>query len=174
MSPVLFSSNKDDWATPAYIFDPLNQRFKFTLDVCATNENTKCERFLSEASDGLSFNWDGHTCFMNPPYSQIKKWMEKAYEEFIRGVGTTVVCLVPARTDTKWFHDYVWHYASSIEFFKGRITFEGASHGAPFPSCLVIYDPAAKVQTVGPCLIKATPPSSRTSVKHAEVCGSPA
>jgi len=171
MSPVLFSSNKDDWATPAYIFEPLNERFKFDIDICATDENTKCGRWVTPEQDALRQPWDtlGKVIFMNPPYSQIKTWMSRAFQA---SMYATVVCLVPARTDTFWFHEYVWKPKASVEFFKGRITFENAKQGAPFPSCLVIYDPAIKVQTVGPCLIKASSPASRAARKSATLCGS--
>lgn len=174
MNPALYSSNKDDWETPDHIFYAANQRHKFTLDVCADERNHKCTKYFTESDNGLMQTWSDNICWMNPPYSANSDWMAKAVEEFKK--GTTVVCLVPARTDTKWFHKYVWPFAS-VEFFKGRIKFIGGvipvggkTNGAPFPSCLVIYEPN-KVQTIGPCSIKAALAAPRTPRRIATVCG---
>jgi site-specific DNA-methyltransferase (adenine-specific) len=136
---ALFSSGKDDWETPQSFFDELDREFHFTLDPCATAENSKCTRFFTETDDGLLQSWGGETVFCNPPYGRDStgKWMKKAYEESQKPM-TTVVCLVPARTDTKWFHDYVLGKAE-IRFVKGRLKFGGSGQSAPFPSMIVVY-----------------------------------
>jgi phage N-6-adenine-methyltransferase len=134
---VHFSSNKHDWETPWELFNKLNDEFNFTIDVCAERSNSKLEHFFSPKEDGLSQSWSGHVCWMNPPYGrEISKWVKKAYEESLR--GCTVVCLLPARTDTKWFHDYIYGKAE-IRFLKGRLKFVGAQHSAPFPSMIVVF-----------------------------------
>jgi phage N-6-adenine-methyltransferase len=138
MASVHFSSATDLWATPQDFFDRLNARFGFTLDVCATADNAKCERFFTAADDGLAQDWSG-ICWMNPPYGrEIGKWMRKAHESSL--AGATVVCLVPARTDTRWWHDYAMQ--GEIEFIKGRLRFGSAKTNAPFPSAVVVFRPA--------------------------------
>lgn len=132
---VHFSSATDLWSTPQHFFDKQNLIYNFTLDVCATQENAKCKKYFTKDDDGLKKNWDG-VCWMNPPYGrEIKQWMEKAYKESLKGV--IVVCLVPARTDTVWWHDYAMK--GSIEFIKGRLKFGNSKNSAPFPSALVIF-----------------------------------
>ena len=136
---VHFSSATDLWATPQAFFERLNARFGFTLDVCATPENAKCAAYFTTADDGLAQDWRG-TCWMNPPYGRaIGKWMRKAYESSLS--GATVVCLVPARTDTRWWHDYA--AKGEVEFIKGRLKFGGSRNSAPFPSAVVTFRPAA-------------------------------
>jgi phage N-6-adenine-methyltransferase len=131
---VHFSSKTDLWSTPQEFFDILNMEFKFQTDVCATKENAKCKKFFTIEDDGLSKEWTG-IIWMNPPYGrEISAWMEKA--DMSATNGATVVCLVPARTDTKWWHDYVMHH--EIRFIKGRLKFGGHTNSAPFPSALVI------------------------------------
>jgi len=134
----LFTSNKHDYSTPQDFFDKLNAEFHFTLDPCATAENAKCKRFFTPEQDGLAQWWNGNV-FMNPPYGrEIGRWMKKAYEECILCHNcTVVVCLVPARTDTAWWHDYAMK-ADEIRYVKGRLKFDGKSP-APFPSAVVIY-----------------------------------
>jgi len=137
VSKALFSSKSDDWATPRALVEDLEKRFgKFTLDPCATAENAVCEKFFTKEQDGLKETWTGNV-FMNPPYSKVKDWIKWAWS--CSGDGTRVVCLVPSRTDTAWFHDYALKYGK-IEFFRGRIKFMGAKSSAPFPSCLVIFE----------------------------------
>ena len=132
---VHFSSKTDLWATPQAFFDKYNGIYKFDLDVCATHDNAKCERYFTEEDDGLAQEWTG-VCFMNPPYGrEIIHWMRKAYESSLQ--GATVVCLVPARTDTKWWHEYAMR--GEIEFIRGRLKFGDAKNSAPFPSAVVIY-----------------------------------
>ena len=131
---VMFSSKTDLWATPQNFFDELNREFSFTTDVCALPENTKCEHFYTPETDGLKQEWTG-ICWCNPPYGrEIGKWVKKACES-----AATVVMLLPARTDTKWFHDYILNRAE-IRFVKGRLKFGGGMQSAPFPSMVVIYD----------------------------------
>lgn len=136
---VHFSSARSNWGTPQSFFDDCNRRFgPFELDVCASPENAKCELFFTEEVDGLAQNWGSAVCWMNPPYGrQIGQWMRKAYESSLR--GATVVCLVPARTDTKWWHDYAMK--GEIEFIRGRLKFDGHKNCAPFPSALVVFRP---------------------------------
>ena len=132
---VHFSSRRSDWETPQDFFDKLNQEFHFDIDVCATARNAKCEKYYSPKDDGLKQAWCG-TCWMNPPYGrEITQWMQKAYESALE--GATVVCLVPARTDTRWWHDYC--LKGEIRFIKGRLKFGHAKNSAPFPSAIVIF-----------------------------------
>lgn len=153
--PVRLRSNTEEWATPQDFFDVLDDEFGFTLDVCATPENAKCDKFFTKADDGLKQSWAGNVCWMNPPYGkQIPAWMEKAYRESCN--GTKVVCLVPARTDTRWWHSFA--EKGEKRFVKGRLKFmtgigeairdktasviEGRhapNNSAPFPSVIVIF-----------------------------------
>jgi phage N-6-adenine-methyltransferase len=131
----MFSSETDMWATPQSYFDRLNRIYRFGTDVCATPENAKCEKFYTEAMNGLEQKWEG-VCWMNPPYGrEIGEWMRKAYESSLE--GAVVVCLVPARTDTAWWHDYAMK--GQIEFIRGRLKFGTAKNSAPFPSALVVF-----------------------------------
>lgn len=131
----LFSSNTDLWATPQWFFDKLNEEFGFDTDVCAVTENAKCQHFYTKMDDGLSKEWSG-VLWMNPPYGrEIGKWVKKAHDSAIN--GGTVVCLLPARTDTKWFHDHIYGIAE-IRFVKGRLRFND-SGPAPFPSMVVVF-----------------------------------
>lgn len=133
----MFTSNTDLWSTPQEFFDRLNTVYQFDTDVCALPENAKCKNFFTPEQDGLKQEWNG-VCWMNPPYGrEIGKWVRKAYES-ARDNGTTVVCLLPARTDTKWFHDYCIPNGE-ITFVKGRLKFGGAKSGAPFPSVVVVF-----------------------------------
>jgi phage N-6-adenine-methyltransferase len=135
----MFSSKTDLWYTPQDFYDGLHAEFNFTLDPCSNGENAKCATFFTIEDDGLAQEWAPHTVFMNPPpYGrEIGDWMRKAYEESLK--GATVVCLVPARTDTRWFHDYVNGVADEVRFVKGRLKFGGSKDSAPFPSMVVVY-----------------------------------
>lgn len=138
MNPVHFSSATDDWATPQDFFDKLNNQFRFTLDVCASEGNAKCARFFTRDDDGLSKSWEG-IAWMNPPYGRgIDQWMRKAYES-ARENGATVVCLVPARTDTRWWQNYA--SKGEVFFVPGRLKFGDAKANAPFPCAVVIFRP---------------------------------
>lgn len=138
MNRALFSSATDDWATPEDIFQELDKEFHFTLDPCADASNHKCERYFDKAVDGLSQNWGGYKVFCNPPYGrELPKWVEKSFREGHKD-NTLVVMLIPARTDTKYFHDYILHRAE-IRFLKGRLKFGKSINSAPFPSMVVIF-----------------------------------
>ena len=134
----MFSSEKDDWETPQDLFDELDDEFHFTLDAASSDFNAKCEKHYTVEDDGLSQSWAGNNVFLNPPYGRnMKDWMRKAYEES-QAENTTVVVLVPARTDTAWFHDYVYGKAE-LRFLRGRLKFGGCENSAPFPSLVVVY-----------------------------------
>lgn len=134
----LFTSNTDEWYTPIDFFNELDAEFHFNLDPCATDENHKCDRYFTKEIDGLSQKWGGSRVFCNPPYGRvIGEWVKKAYEES-KLPNTLVVMLLPARTDTQWFHNYIYHKAE-IRFIKGRLKFGGSNQGAPFPSMVVIF-----------------------------------
>lgn len=134
MNSAMFSSDRQDWETPVAFFEELDKEFNFTLDVCATASNCKVEQYYSPVDNGLMQDWQG-VCWMNPPYGrEISKWMRKASE-----AKATVVCLVPSRTDTAWWHDYVIGKGAEVRFIRGRLRFQGAPSSAPFPSALVIY-----------------------------------
>lgn len=136
---ILFSSKNNDWETPQSLFNALNKEFSFTLDPCATKESAKCEKFFTEAENGLLQNWQGEIVFVNPPYGrEIYSWVQKCYRES-RKQGTTVVMLIPARTDTKYFHDFIYHKAKEIRFIKGRLKFSNSETAAPFPSMIVVF-----------------------------------
>lgn len=139
---VHFSSETPEWATPQETFDELNKEFRFNLDPCATAENAKCEHYFTKEIDGLKQEWSvgtiAGTVFMNPPYGrEIGEWVKKAHEEVKCGGAIKVVALLPARTDTKWFHDYC--YGRDVRFLKGRLKFGGSKNSAPFPSMVVIF-----------------------------------
>jgi phage N-6-adenine-methyltransferase len=139
---VHFRSDTDLYSTPQALFDALDQEFGFTVDVCALPDNAKCPTYYSPDQDGLQRVWAG-VCWCNLPYGTvIAKWVQKAYEASI--AGTTVVCLVPARTDTRWWHTYVLPYAE-VRFLQGRQRFSESGNSAPFPSAVVIFRPAASV-----------------------------
>ena len=150
VSKTLFSSNSAEWETPQELFDQLNKEFGFTMDVCATFENRKCEVWLGHGPgstfvDGLKHSWGSMVCWMNPPYGRdIGLWIAKASEEAQK--GATVVCLLPARTDTKYVHDYIWDTEThrtrqgvELRLLKGRLKFGGSKNSAPFPSMVVVF-----------------------------------
>lgn len=134
---VLWSHKSDEWTTPQYLFDQLNDEFDFDLDPCSTKENHKCNMFYTKEQDGLKQSWGGCRVFCNPPYSQIAKWVEKAYHEGQKE-NTIVVLLIPARTDTRYFHNYIYG-KSEIRFIKGRLKFSNSKNNAPFPSMIVVF-----------------------------------
>lgn len=140
MNKGLYSSKTGEWETPWDLFDELNDEFHFTLDVCATRENTKCKKYYTKRDDGLSKNWEKEICFMNPPYGrEISRWVEKAFVQPKDMGESVVVALLPARTDTKWFHDWIYERGFEIRFIKGRIKFSESKNSAPFPSMIVIF-----------------------------------
>lgn len=143
----MFSSGRDEWETPQEFFDELNKEFHFTLDPCATDQTAKCKHYYTKEQDGLSKDWSGETVFCNPPYSKKTKqnpgqevWIKKCWKES-QNPETTVVLLIPARTDTKAFHKYIYKKAE-IRFLPGRLRFvaDGVKKGpAPFPSMVVVF-----------------------------------
>lgn len=135
MNKGMYTSNTCEWETPVDFFGKLDSEFGFDLDVCATPENAKCARYYTKEDDGLEKEWTG-VCWMNPPYGrEIGKWMKKAYAS--AQSGATVVCLVPARTDAGWWHDYAMR--GEVRFVRGRLKFNGLNCNAPFPSAVVIF-----------------------------------
>lgn len=138
---VMFSSASDEYATPQSFYDKLSLEFNFQLDPASSTDNHKCSNFYTMEDDGLSKSWKvvGGSVFCNPPYSKVAKWIEKGYNESVNNY-TTVVMLVPARTDTKWFHEYCMK-ASEIRFVKGRLKFGNEKNSAPFPSMVVVFRP---------------------------------
>lgn len=134
----MFTSTTDLWNTPQAFFDELNAEFHFTLDPCANDDNHKCDKYYTEQQDGLLQDWGGQIVFCNPPYGRaIGAWVKKCYEES-RKPDTLVVMLIPARTDTSYFHDYIYHKAE-LRFIRGRLHFNEAPQGAPFPSMVVVF-----------------------------------
>lgn len=144
----MFTSTTDDWPTPRDLFETLDREFEFTLDPCASPTNAKCENFFTIEDDGLNQEWTG-SVFMNPPYGrEIGKWVAKAHESASN--GATVVCLIPSRTDTAYWHDYVMH-ASEVRFIRSRLHFDNpvhqerkatgqaSAHNAPFPSAVIVF-----------------------------------
>lgn len=134
---VIFSSKSDEWETPDALFEKLNWMFDFTLDPCATPQNTKCENYYTKEDDGLSKSWLGERVFINPPYSQIDKWVDKAFEE---AEHAFIVMLLPSRTDRPWFTK-ILNSGSHIFFIEKRLKFKGAKSSAPFPSVVVCIIP---------------------------------
>ncbi len=129
-----FASKNQEYATPLDLFNRLDNEFNFTLDVCADENNKKVDTYYSENDNALTKAWQG-TCWMNPPYKDLKIWVRKAYEESLK--GTTVVCLIPARTNTKWWLQYCMK--GEIRFIIGRPKFEGCIHGLPQPLAIVVF-----------------------------------
>ena len=136
-SGAMFASSSDEWSTPQELFDELNAEFHFDLDPCATQDNAKCETFYTLQENGLEHSWGGCRVFCNPPYSEISKWVEKCYREGCKD-NTTVVLLIPSRTDTRYFHNFIYQ-RTEIRFIKGRLRFGDKQDNAPFPSMIVIF-----------------------------------
>lgn len=135
---LMFSSKTDQWATPQYFFDYVDSEFNFTLDACAGDDNHKCDIYYTEEMNGLHMPWGGRV-WCNPPYGrQIGLWIEKALNETRTGFANVAVCLVPARTDARWFQDNAAH-ASEIRLIRGRIAFGNQNVNAPFPCALIVF-----------------------------------
>lgn len=134
--PYMDKAKSVEWETPQDFYDELNKEFCFNLDPCSTHDNAKCERHFTKTENGLLQSWGGYNVFCNPPYSELKLWIEKAYKE--RNNANCVVMLIPARTDTIAFHKYIYNKAE-IRFIKGRLKFGGSKNAAPFASMVVIY-----------------------------------
>jgi site-specific DNA-methyltransferase (adenine-specific) len=145
---AVFSSLSQEWSTPQAIFDELNLEFRFQIDVAASRKNAKCRRYLTKDDNALARRWAPLRCFMNPPYGRdLPLWMAKAAEEW--RAGATVVCLVPARTDTLWFHELALTRSAEIRFIKGRLRFNEHRDAkrrkrATFPSCVIIFKGKAR------------------------------
>ena len=136
---VMWSSKKMDWSTPKDFFDELNEEFRFTLDPCADDLNHKCDKYYTKEQDGLKQDWSGEIVFCNPPYGRdVPKWVQKCFSEVYSGKCKCAVMLLAARTDTRWFHDYIYKRAE-VRFVKGRLKFGGQDQSAPFPSMVVIF-----------------------------------
>ena len=140
-SDLMFSSKTDMWATPQEFFDSLDKVFRFETDVCAVKDNAKCQRFYTPDDNGLLQDWRG-VCWMNPPYGrEISQWVEKAYRS-AKDNGATVVCLLPARVDTRWWHNFC--AKGEVHFLRGRLKFGGNDNSAPFPSAVVVFRPCVR------------------------------
>ena len=137
MDKVIFSSASDEWATPQDFFDKLNEEFRFTLDPCANAENHKCDKYFTKEQNGLVQDWGTERVYCNPPYGRgICEWVAKCS----RHSGLAVM-LIPARTDTKWFHEYVYQKPNvELRFIKGRLKFGNSSNSAPFPSMVIVFN----------------------------------
>lgn len=127
----------DVWSTPQWLFDALDKEFGFTLDPCSDGTNAKCENFYTPKENALLRDWKTETVFMNPPYSECEDWMRKAYGAALE--GATVVCLVPSRTDTNWWHEYAMK--GEIRLLRGRLKFGDCKDSAPFPSAVIVFRP---------------------------------
>jgi phage N-6-adenine-methyltransferase len=128
-----------EWSTPQWLFNALNKEFGFTVDVCSTHENAKCAKHYTQEDSGLLKSWANEVCWMNPPYGDaIKEWMAKAHGAAAHE-GATCVCLVPARTDTEWWHRYAMKH--EVRFLRGRLKFGDGENSAPFPSAIVVMRP---------------------------------
>ena len=136
MNDALFSSKSDEWATPKEVFNELNNEFRFDIDVASTDQNALCKRHFTASENGLIQDWGGCSVWCNPPYSQVGRWVRKCYEE--RNNAKSIVLLIPSRTDTRWFHEFIYGVAE-VRFIKGRLKFSGSKNSAPFPSMIVIY-----------------------------------
>lgn len=135
---VHFSSKRGDHGTPQWLFDRLNERFKFKMDLAASGKNKLCDKYFSEKDNGLELTWPKGWSWCNPPYGKsLIYWAKKAYEQSEE--GRDCIMLLPARTDTKWFHQYILPFASAVIFIRGRLTFKGEPASAPFPSMLVVW-----------------------------------
>lgn len=136
---VHFSKDSDEWGTPQDFYDLLNFEYHFDLDPCASDDNHKCDKYFTIEDDGLKQDWSGHRVFVNPPYSKLKDWVKKCAEEAEK--GTFICMLIPARTDTKAFHEYIYsNELADYELLKGRLKFGDSKNSAPFPSMLVFFN----------------------------------
>ena len=154
VSDTLFSSDRMDWETPQWLFDLLDDQYHFDLDACATKENAKCWRYYTQEDNGLKRKWSGNV-WVNPPYGrEIGDWVDKAAQQIKYTRVQWIVMLLPARTDTKWWHRSVMAKAKSIRFIEGRLRFVGGSSSAPFPSVIVIYHRNRQTYplTIGPSI----------------------
>lgn len=154
---VVHSRGKDDWQTPAWLFNYFNKIYNFELDAAADVRNSLCDAFFDEQDDALKQSWKGYgNIFVNPPYSLNQKFIEKIVDELD---GTFTVCaLVPSRTDVRWFHDLALICAEKIYFIKGRLKFSNAEAGAPFPSCVLVFKNPLKDVITAPLIFSLEKP----------------
>jgi phage N-6-adenine-methyltransferase len=146
IASALYSSRTEEWQTPQSFFTELHREFSFTLDPCATNQNAKCATYFTKTEDGLLQDWGSHIVFCNPPYGRdMALWARKCFEA--SQAGATVVLLAHARTDTRWFHGWVYNKATEIRFVKGRLKFGDAKNSAPFPSLIAVFRACTKNAT---------------------------
>lgn len=142
-----FDSAKQEWETPQSLFDEVNREFNFTLDAAADSTNHKCSLYFTKEDDGLVKDWGSNVVWLNPPYGakshKLSDWVKKSYESSLN--GATVVMLIPARTNTEWFHKYCLE-RGEVRFVRGRPRFGGATHGLPQPLCFVIFRPNRDAQ----------------------------
>ena len=142
ISTALYSSRSEEWPTPQSFFDQLKREFSFSLDPCATRRNAKCRIFFTKRQNGLQQDWGTHSVFCNPPYGRdMRDWARKCFDA--SRAGAVVVLLAHARTDTRWFHEWVYGKASEIRFVKGRLKFGDGTQSAPFPSMVAVFRPGA-------------------------------
>jgi site-specific DNA-methyltransferase (adenine-specific) len=136
---TLSSSERQDWPTGRDFFASLHAEFEFTVDAAASPENACLPRYWTEGDEGLMQSWEGERVYMNPPYGrQLPRWVEKAWTE--APVAEVIVALIPARTDTAYWHEYIFGQAE-VRFLRGRLTFDGATNVAPFPSAVIVWRP---------------------------------
>lgn len=156
MNNILLKSSSDEWETPQEVFNYLNGVYKFTLDAASTPQNAKCAEFYTQHQNALIQPWDGRV-FLNPPYSKGNQYrfIEKAINEVRNNSKCEiVVALVPARTDTKLWHDLIFKNASEVIFIKGRLKFlnpnnpNSSGNSSTFPSCVVVLEPQLKPSVV--------------------------
>src|SRR5262245_55128446 len=147
-------SVSDEWVTPQALFDALNAEFDFTLDPCSTHANHKCPRYYTKAEDGLKQDWRDHTVFMNPPFRHIGQWLQKAHAA--ARAGATVVCLVPARTDSQWWHRHAMK--GEIRLLRGRVRFTAGSLTVAIPTAVVIFRPPGHAIVSASLTPTPTPP----------------
>jgi len=136
---VMFSHKSDEWCTPDWLFYKLNKKYKFTLDPCSTDDNHVVDKYYTKLSDGLSKSWANETVFVNPPYSEAFEWVAKSFDETHNGDCRCVVMLLPARTDSEWFHIFCMD-ADYVLFVRGRLKFSNSKNSAPFPSIIVVFE----------------------------------
>ena len=148
ISRTLYSSRSEEWPTPQSFFDTLDEEFRFTLDPCATPRNAKCPAFFTKRQNGLLQDWGHHRVFCNPPYGRfMSDWARKCFDASQH--GALIVLLAHSRTDTRWFHDWVYGKAAELRFVRGRLRFGDGRQSAPFPSLVAVYRP--EVQTDQQC-----------------------
>jgi len=126
----MMTSKRQNWRTPLKVYNDLHKEFKFDFDPCMFETDT------IHKADMLGSDWGGERIYVNPPYNKLADWIKKCYKEHKK--DKTVVMLIPVRTDTKAFHEYIYNQAE-IRFIKGRLKFKGAKNSAPFPSMIVVF-----------------------------------